>query len=117
MTHRPRFSALLLPFAFLASIPVATAGGQNGLEAMHVTPARLAWRMGVQPTPRVEQFLEVVMSPAEEQLHALLASYETSLNAGDAGRIEELYTEDGAFMPAGFPTASGRSAMLGTYEP
>src|SRR5207249_9222963 len=62
MTHRSRFSALLLPFALLAS------------------------------TPRHP--LEVVMSPAEQQLRALLATYETSLNAGDAGRIEQLYAED-----------------------
>jgi len=83
MTHHSRFSALLLPFALLASIPVATAGAQN---------------------------------KAEKQLHALLASYETSLNAGDAGRIEQLYTEDGVFMPAGFPTAVGRSAVRGAYD-
>jgi len=60
-------------------------------------------------TPRVEH-------PAEEQLRALLATYETSLNAGDAGRIEQLYAEDGVFMPAGFPTASGRSAVRGAYD-
>src|SRR2546430_2099101 len=53
---------------------------------------------------------------AEEQLRALLATYETSLNAGDAGRIEKLYAEDGVFMPAGFPTASGRSAVRGAYD-
>src|SRR5258706_11979159 len=59
---------------------------------------------------------EVVMSQAEEQLRALLATYETSLNAGDAGRIEQLYTEDGVFMLAGFPTASGRPAVRGAYN-
>jgi uncharacterized protein (TIGR02246 family) len=52
---------------------------------------------------------------AEKQIHALLANYETSLNAGDANRIEQLYTEDGVFMPAGFPTASGRPAVRGAY--
>jgi uncharacterized protein (TIGR02246 family) len=83
MTHHSRFSALLLPFALLASIPVATAGAQN---------------------------------TAEKQLHTLLAAYETSLNAGDAGRIEQLYTEDGVFMPGGFPTASGQSAVRGAYD-
>src|SRR3989441_10499503 len=83
VTHRSRFPALLLPFAILAS------------------------------TPRVEHSLEVVMSPAEQQLGALLATYETSLNAGDAGRIEQLYAEDGVFMPAGFPTASGTSGVGG----
>src|SRR5437867_3153019 len=84
VTHRSRFSALLLPFALLALVP--------------------------------KHPLEVVMSPAEEQLRALLATYETSLNAGDGGRIEQLYAEDGVFMPAGFPTASGRSAVRGAYD-
>src|SRR5437016_9074639 len=59
--------------------------------------------------PRLER-------PAEEQLRALLATYEASLNAGDGGRIEQLYAEDGVFMPAGFPTSSGRSAVRGAYD-
>src|SRR5205807_8537060 len=67
VTHRSRFSALLLPFALLAFTPKPP--------------------------------LEVVMSPAEPQLRTLLTTYETSLNAGDASRIEQLYTEDGVFMP------------------
>ena len=83
MTYHSRFPALLLPFALLASIPIATAGAQN---------------------------------KTEKQIHALLATYATSLNAGDAGRIEQLYTEDGVFMPAGFPTASGRPAVRGAYD-
>ena len=83
MTYHSRFSALLLPFALLASIPVGTAEAQNN---------------------------------NEKQIHALLGTYETSLNAGDAGRIEQLYTEDGVFMPAGFPTASGRSAVRGACD-
>jgi len=53
---------------------------------------------------------------AQKQLHTVLASYETSLNAGDAGRIEQLYTVDGVFMPAGFPTAFGRPAVRATYD-
>jgi uncharacterized protein (TIGR02246 family) len=60
--------------------------------------------------------LEVVMSPAEQQLRTLLATYETSLNASDAARIEQLYAEDGVFIPAGFPTASGRPAVRGAYD-
>src|SRR6266699_1017145 len=60
--------------------------------------------------------LEVVMSPAEQELRTLLTTYETSLNAGDAARIEQLYAEDGVFMPAGFPTASGRPAVRGAYD-
>jgi uncharacterized protein (TIGR02246 family) len=53
---------------------------------------------------------------AEKQVQTLLSSYETSLNAGDAGQIEQLYTADGVFMPAGFPTASGRTAVRGAYD-
>jgi uncharacterized protein (TIGR02246 family) len=53
---------------------------------------------------------------AEKQLQTLLATYETSLNAGNAGQIEQLYTQDGVFMPAGFPTASGRTAVRGAYD-
>ena len=85
MTHRSRFpfSSLLLPFAFFAAIPGASAGAQN---------------------------------TAEKKLQTLLANYETSLNAGDAGGIEQLYTVDGVFMPAGFPTASGRLAVRATYD-
>jgi uncharacterized protein (TIGR02246 family) len=83
MTHHSRFSRILLPLAFLASIPGARAGAQNA---------------------------------AEKQVQTLLANYETSLNAGDAGRIEQLYTQDGVFMPAGFPTASGRPAIRGAYD-
>src|SRR3989454_6515118 len=86
MTHRSRFPALLLPFALLAS------------------------------TPHVDHSLEVVMSPPEHQLRTLLATYETSLTAGDAARIEQLYAEHGVFIPAGFPTASGRSAVRGAYD-
>jgi uncharacterized protein (TIGR02246 family) len=56
------------------------------------------------------------MSQAETQVRALLATYETLLNAGDAARIEQLYSEDGVFMPAGFPTAAGRAAVRGAYD-
>ena|SRR3989442_11472730 len=79
MTHRSRFPALLLPFALLAS------------------------------RPHVEHPLEVAISPPEQELRTLLVTYETSLNAGDASRIEQVYAEDGVFMPAGFPTAGRRS--------
>src|SRR6266550_4046978 len=97
MTHSARLSALMLPVALIA-------------------PARHACRPDNHPTPRVEQSQEIVMSNAEEHLRTLLATYETALNAGDAGRIEQLYTEDGVFMPAGFPTASGRKAVRGAYD-
>ena len=59
---------------------------------------------------------EVVMASADQEIRTLLTNYETSLNAGDAARIEQLYAEDGVFMPAGFPTAAGRPAVRGAYE-
>src|SRR3989442_3829150 len=86
MAQRSRFPALLLPFALLAS------------------------------SPHVEPPLEVAISPPEQELRTLLVTYETSLNAGDASRIEQVYAEDGVFMPAGFPTAAGRPAVRGAYE-
>jgi uncharacterized protein (TIGR02246 family) len=124
MTHSARLSALLLPVALLASISAASAGAQNVLDAkscaqprtQYQSPVRHACRTDNHSTPRVEQSLEIVMSNAEEQLRTLLAGYETALNAGDAGRIEQLYTEDGVFMPAGFATASGRKAVRGAYD-
>jgi len=53
---------------------------------------------------------------AESQLHTLLTTYESSLNAGDAGRIEQLYTDDGVLMPAGYPTMSGQGAVRVAYD-
>jgi uncharacterized protein (TIGR02246 family) len=51
-----------------------------------------------------------------DELQKLLDAYETSLNAGDAAKIEQLYTENGSFMPAGFPTATGRTAVRSAYN-
>jgi uncharacterized protein (TIGR02246 family) len=55
-------------------------------------------------------------SAADKQIRTLLTRYETSLNAGDAGQIEQLYTVDGVFMPAGFPTTAGRGAIRAAYD-
>jgi uncharacterized protein (TIGR02246 family) len=116
MTHRTRLAALLLPVALLSSLPDASASAQQKVGTMVPVPVRHAWRTGNHSTPRVEQSPEIVMSQAEDQVTALLATYETLLNAGDAARIEQLYTEDGVFMPAGFPTATGRAAVRGAYD-
>lgn len=56
------------------------------------------------------------MTHDETSIRALLASYETLLNASDAERIEALYATDGVFMPQGFPTATGRQAVRQSYE-
>jgi uncharacterized protein (TIGR02246 family) len=122
MTYRARCAALLLPVALL--VASSASGAQQvidttchtNLRAHHSTAVRLACPMAHHSTPRVEHSPEVTMAHAEEELRSLLAAYETSLNAGDVGRIEQLYTEDGVFMPAGFPTAAGRTAVRGAYE-
>src|SRR5437762_3474690 len=124
MTHSVLLSAMLLHVALLGSMPAAGARAQDALDSKsgaharseHQTPVRHAYRTDNQFTPRVEQSLKVAMSHAEEQIRTLLAAYETALNAADAGRIEQLYTEDGVFMPAGFPSASGRKAVRGAYD-
>lgn len=59
--------------------------------------------MGDHSTTRVERSPEVVVGNAEEQIRTLLAAYAMSLNADDAARIEQLYTEDDFFMPGSLP--------------
>jgi uncharacterized protein (TIGR02246 family) len=56
------------------------------------------------------------MSNDENEIRTLLADYEHLLNASDAARIAALYTADGIFMPQGFPTATGRDAVLQSYR-
>lgn len=52
----------------------------------------------------------------ERTIRDLLADYERRLNASDAESIATLYAADGVFMPHGFPTASGRMAVLQSYR-
>lgn len=56
------------------------------------------------------------MTHAEQSIRAVLARYEQLLNASDAESIASLYASDGLFMPQGFPTASGREAVLESYR-
>lgn len=56
------------------------------------------------------------MTHDEQQIRNLLAHYERLLNASDATTIAGLYAGDGIFMPQGFPTASGQSAVLQSYK-
>lgn len=52
----------------------------------------------------------------EQEIRNLLARYEDRLNASDAEAISGLYATDGHFMPQGFPTAQGRTAILASYH-
>lgn len=56
------------------------------------------------------------MTHDERSIRALLTQYEALLNTSDAERITGLYAADGVFMPQGFPTASGREAVLQSYQ-
>ncbi len=47
------------------------------------------------------------MSTSTDQIRALLATYERSLNTSDAALAASCYTADGIFMPTTLPTASG----------
>ena len=44
---------------------------------------------------------------AEDEIRALLGTYERSLNDGDADLAAACYTGDGVFMPTALPTISG----------
>lgn len=52
---------------------------------------------------------------AEDDIRALLGTYETSLNTSDASLAASCYTTDGVFMPTTLPTASG-AAITAAYE-
>jgi len=56
------------------------------------------------------------MTHAEQSIRTLLTNYEQLLNASDADGIASLYASDGVFMPQGFPTATGRKAVLESYR-
>lgn len=51
---------------------------------------------------------------AEDEIRALLKTYERSLNTSDAALAAACYTRDGMFMPTTLPTAQGK-AMQDAY--
>ncbi len=55
------------------------------------------------------------MTNNDDQLRALLATYEQSLNTSDAALAASCYTPDGMFMPTTLPTAQGAD-MEGAYR-
>jgi uncharacterized protein (TIGR02246 family) len=55
------------------------------------------------------------MQNDQDVIAGVLKAYEAALNASDVARVEALYTADGVFMPAGFPTAEGRDAVRASY--
>jgi uncharacterized protein (TIGR02246 family) len=55
------------------------------------------------------------MNDHDDQIRALLATYEQSLNTSDAALAASCYAPDGIFMPAGLPTAEGPE-LEGAYR-
>jgi uncharacterized protein (TIGR02246 family) len=55
------------------------------------------------------------MRHEQEVIAGVLKAYEAALNASDVAQVEALYTPDGVFMPAGFPTAEGEDAVRASY--
>lgn len=47
------------------------------------------------------------MASADNEIRALLRTYEQALNTSDAGLAASCYSADGVFMPTTLPTASG----------
>ncbi|MDH5290890.1 MAG: nuclear transport factor 2 family protein [Acidimicrobiia bacterium] len=52
------------------------------------------------------------MTDHEDQIRALLATYEQSLNTSNAGLAASCYTSDGIFMPSTLPTAKGADMQV-----
>ena len=50
---------------------------------------------------------------AQEEITALLQTYERSLNTSDAALAASCYTSDGMFIPTGLPTVSGATMQDG----
>jgi uncharacterized protein (TIGR02246 family) len=55
------------------------------------------------------------MTNHDDQIRALLSTYERSLNTSDAALAASCYTPDGMFMPTTLPTAEGAD-MEGAYR-
>lgn len=52
---------------------------------------------------------------AEDEIRALLATYEKALNASDTSLAVSVYAHDGTFMPTTLPTATGPE-LEGAYR-
>jgi uncharacterized protein (TIGR02246 family) len=55
------------------------------------------------------------MTTHDEQIRALLSTYEQALNNSDAALAASCYTPDGIFMPTTLPTAAGAD-IEGAYR-
>jgi uncharacterized protein (TIGR02246 family) len=56
------------------------------------------------------------MTPNQEAVAGVLASYNSALNASDTNAVMPLYADDGVFMPAFSPSAVGVEAVRKAYD-
>lgn len=56
------------------------------------------------------------MTPDENAVAAVLASYEKALNESDSNAVMKLYAADGVFMPQNFPSSVGADAVRKAYD-
>lgn len=59
---------------------------------------------------------EIMKNQDQQQIEALLSTYQQALNTSDAKLAQSLYTEDGIFMPTEGPSGIGAEAILKSYE-
>jgi uncharacterized protein (TIGR02246 family) len=60
--------------------------------------------------------MKATTSPSRDAVSALVLHYGAALNQSNTPAIVDLYTDDGVFMPAGAPTATGPAQLQAAYQ-
>jgi uncharacterized protein (TIGR02246 family) len=60
--------------------------------------------------------MKTTTSPSHDAVSALILRYGAELNQSNTPAIVNLYTDDGVFMPAGAPTATGPAQLQAAYH-
>lgn len=59
--------------------------------------------------------MQTTTSPSHDAVSKLILRYGAELNRSNTPAIVGLYTDDGVFMPAGAPTATGPAQLTAAY--
>ncbi len=51
-----------------------------------------------------------------QEIQTLLATYQRSLNEGDADLVSSVYADDAVFIGQPFPTATGKEEIVALYS-
>jgi uncharacterized protein (TIGR02246 family) len=71
---------------------------------------------GKEPAPGMVSAMKTITTPSHDAVAALILRYGAELNRSNTPSIVSLYTDDGVFMPAGAPTASGPAQLHAAYN-